>query len=70
MAVFTRTNAVVGWVYLRVARRRVERKLNRIVQAPRRRGKLLAGLGLTAVGATTIAMVARRDRARPSHASA
>jgi hypothetical protein len=70
MAVLTKRNAVVGWIVLRVKRKRIERKLNRIVQAPRRRGKLLAGVGITAIGATTIALVARRDRSEPSHASA
>ena len=71
MAIYTKRNALVGWIYLRVARKRVERKLNRIVDAPRRRGKLLAGVvGLTAVGATTVALVARRDRSEPSQASA
>jgi len=74
MAVMTKRNAVVGWIYMRVARRRVEKMLGSLVDAPRRRrrGRLLAGLGLglTAVGATTVAMVARRDRSRPSGASA
>jgi hypothetical protein len=44
-----------------------------IADAPRRRRRrrLLAGLGLTAAGATTVvAMVARRDHGRPSSASA
>ena len=70
MAIYTKRNALVGWIYLRIARKRLERKLNRIVEAPRRRGKLLAGVGLAAVGATTVAMVARRDRSGPSAASA
>jgi hypothetical protein len=73
MAVMTKRNAVVGWIYMRVARRRVEKMLGSLVDAPRRRrGRLLAGLGLglTAVGATTVAMFARRDRSRPSRASA
>jgi hypothetical protein len=69
MAIYTKRNALVGWIYLRLARKRMERKLNRIVEAPRRRGKLLAGVGLTAIGATTLAVVARRDRSGSSHAS-
>jgi hypothetical protein len=73
MAVLTKRNAVVGWIYLRVTRRRVEKMLGSIADAPsrRRRRRLLAGLGLTAAGATTVvAMVARRDHGRPSSASA
>jgi hypothetical protein len=73
MSVMTKRNAVIGWIALRVARRRVEKMLGSVVKAPprRRRRRLLAGLGLTAAaGATMVAMVARRDHSRPSGASA
>ena len=69
-------NAVIGWLTLRIARRRIEKMLDALVEAPkrrRRRRRLLAGLGLglTAVGAaTTTAFVVRRERGKPTSAPA
>ena len=63
MNVFTKRNALIGWIVMRVARRRVERKLSSLVDRSTQRRTLVAGLGLAAVGVgTTVALLARRDR--------
>lgn len=63
MNVFTKRNALIGWIVMRVARRRVERKLSSLVDRSTQRRTLAAGLGLAAVGVgTTVALLARRDR--------
>ena len=63
MNVFTKRNALIGWIVMRVARRRVERKLSSLVDRSTQRRTLVAGLGLAAVGVgATVALLARRDR--------
>lgn len=63
MNVFTKRNALIGWIVMRVARRRIERKLGFLAGRSTQRWALVAGLGLAAVGAgTTVAILARRDR--------
>ncbi len=63
MNVFTKRNALVGWLVMRIARRRVERKLSSLVGRTPRRRVLVAGVGLVAAGVgTTVAVLARRDR--------
>jgi len=55
--IFTRRNALIGWVVLRLARRKLRRRLG-IAGNGRRRG-LLAGFGVAA-GAGAAALYARR----------
>lgn len=63
MNVFTKRNALIGWLVMRVARRRVERKLSSLVDRSTQRRTIVAGFGLAAVGVgTTVALLARRDR--------
>jgi len=63
MNVFTKRNALVGWLVMRIARRRVERKLSSLIGRTPRRRALVAGVGLVAAGVgTTVAVLARRDR--------
>ena len=63
MNVFTKRNALIGWIVMRIARRRAERKLSSLVDRSTQRRTLVAGLGLAAVGVgTTVALLARRDR--------
>jgi hypothetical protein len=61
MQIFTKRNAVIGWVVARIARKRLERRLNALAGhggGRRRRFAVRAGLaaGLAVVGA----FVARR----------
>jgi len=62
MNVFTKRNALIGWIVMRVARRRLHRKLDALLGKSARRRTLAAGLGLAAVGATTVTVLARRER--------
>jgi hypothetical protein len=55
MNIFTRRNALVGWIALRVARRKLRKRLGRGNSG--RRG-MLAGVGLAATG-TAVALYAR-----------
>jgi hypothetical protein len=57
MNIFTRRNALVGWIALRVARRKVRKRLGR--SGSGRRLGILAGAGLAAA-ATTAAVFVRR----------
>lgn len=61
MNVFTRRNAVVGWVVSRIARKRVERRLNAVAGNAQGRWRLALGAALAAGAAVTAgALVARR----------
>ena len=62
MNVLTKRNALIGWIVMRVVRRKLDKKLNALVGKSARRRTLAAGLGLVAVGATTVAVLARRER--------
>jgi hypothetical protein len=70
MHIFTKRNALLGWIVYRVARRRLEHKVEAVAARKRRRG-LLAGLGLAA-GAGTLAALAfwARRGHEPAHAGA
>jgi len=50
MHVFTKRNALVGWIVTRNARKRLERRLNAIARGsrPRHRRKLVLGAGIVA----------------------
>lgn len=61
MHVFTKRNALVGWMYARIARKRLERRLNAIVRGSRRGRKLVVGAGIVGSAALALgALVARR----------
>jgi len=67
MKIFTKRNALLGWVVYRVARRRVEK---RVESGHKVRNGILAGMGLAA-GATAAAVLwARRGHPEPSHVRA
>lgn len=67
---FTKRNALIGWLVMRIARRRIEKKLSSIVGRSTQRRTLVAGLGLAAVGVgATVAILARRDRPAASSAT-
>ena len=65
MSVFTKRNALIGWVVTRIARKRLERRLNALARGGdtrRRKLALGAGAGLLAGAAFTVgALVARRS---------
>jgi hypothetical protein len=65
MHIFTRRNALIGWIVLRVARRKLKQRLGRSGNG-RRRG-LLAGAGLAATG-TAVALYARHGNGKPAEA--
>jgi len=68
MRIFTKRNALLGWLVYRLARRNLEYRLERAVRRhPRRRG-LLAGVGLAAGAAAAVALWVRRDNAEPARA--
>jgi hypothetical protein len=68
MHIFTKRNALLGWIVYRVARRRLEHKVEAVTGHKRRRG-LLAGLGLAAGAMAALAFWARRGH-EPAHAGA
>jgi hypothetical protein len=45
MHVFTKRNALVGWIVTRIARRRLERRSKAIARGHRTRRKLVLGAG-------------------------
>jgi hypothetical protein len=66
MHVFTKRNALVGWIVTRLrkptARKRLERRLKAIARGPRTRRKLVLGAGI--VGSAVVALgafIARRS---------
>jgi hypothetical protein len=69
MHIFTKRNALLGFVAYRIARRRLKQRVDSITGARRRRRGLLAGLGLAAGAVSALAFWSRRDTAqRPAHA--
>ena len=61
MHIFTKRNAIIGWIATRIARKRVERRLNAVAGNPQRRRRLALGAALaTGVAVTAGALVARR----------
>ena len=69
MHIFTKRNALLGWIVYRVARRRLERRVESVTGHKRRRG-LLAGLGLAAGAGAAGALWARRGHAEPAQVGA
>jgi len=68
MRIFTKRNALLGWLVYRLARRNLEHRLERAVgRHPRRRG-LLAGAGLAAGTVAAVALWVRRDHTEPVRA--
>jgi len=67
MHVFTKRNALVGWIVTRRARKRLERRLNAIARGsrPRHRRKFVLGAGMVGGAAFALgalgALVARRS---------
>jgi hypothetical protein len=64
MHVFTKRNALVGWIVTRIARKRLERRLNAIARGSDSRGrrKLVFGAGILGGAAVALgALVARRS---------
>jgi hypothetical protein len=71
MAIYTRRNAVLGWIVYRVARRELKHRVEHAVgKGHGRRLGMLTGLGLVAGAVATVAIVARRGRAEPARVGA
>jgi hypothetical protein len=70
MHIFTKRNALLGFIVYRVARRRLERRVESVTGGHKRRRGLLAGLGLAAGAVAALAFWSRRDvgHQRPAHA--
>ena len=70
MHIFTRRNALLGWIVYRVARRRIGQRVEAATGHKRRRGLAagLAGLGLAAGAIAAAAFWARRGSSEPAHA--
>ena len=69
MGIFTKRNALLGWIVYRLARRRLEHRVESVIGSHKRRRGVLAGLGLAGGAAATLAFWARRDNGRhPAHA--
>ena len=61
MKVFTKRNALIGALVTWIARKRLERKLNRLAGHAHRRRRLLVGAGaVTSVAVALGAVLARR----------
>jgi hypothetical protein len=74
MRIFTKRNALVGWVTLRIAARKLRARFERPQKKTRPRGLLVAGAfaaGATVAGATAGAVHLRRRRGsrEPMHAT-
>jgi hypothetical protein len=70
MKLFTKRNALIGWIVLRIARRRLRQRLGIAgTGRGRRRGLLAAGAGLAAA-ATALAFYARRANGESAPAEA
>ena len=68
MRIFTKRNALLGWLVYRLARRNLEHRLERAAgRHPRRRG-LLAGIGLAAGTAVAVGLWVRRGDTEPARA--
>ena len=63
MKIFTKRNALLGWVVYLVARRRIEHR-----EYDKVRNGVLAGLGVAAGAAAAVALWTRRGHAEPARA--
>ena len=66
MHVITRRNAVIGWIVTRIARKRLERRLNAVAGNARRGRRLALGAIFAAGAAAAGALVARRAAGSPA----
>jgi len=66
MRIFTKRNALLGWIVYRVARRRLEHRVESVNGGRKRRRGLLAGIGLTAGAVAALAFWARRGHPQPA----
>jgi hypothetical protein len=62
MHVFTKRNALVGWITTRIARRKAKRRF-RAVLAQTNRHRLALGAGAAATGLAVTAIAVRRSHA-------
>jgi hypothetical protein len=70
MHIFTKRNALLGWIVYHIARRRLEQKVESVGGHKRRRG-LIAGIGLAAGAVAALAFwAARRGTTEPAHVGA
>jgi len=67
MKIFTKRNAVLGWIVYLVARRRIEK---RVESGHKVRNGILAGVGLAAGASAAAAFWMRRGRTEPAQARA
>jgi hypothetical protein len=67
MRIFTKRNALLGWIVYLVARRRIEK---RVESGHKVRNGILAGVGLAAGAAAVVAFWARRGQSQPAQARA
>ena len=70
MHIFTKRNALLGWIVYRIARRRLENRVESVTGGHVRRRGLLAGLGLAAGAMAALAFWARRGHGTPARAGA
>lgn len=64
MKIFTKRNAVLGWIVYLVARRRIEHR----AESHKVRNGVLAGVGIAAGAAAAVALWTRRGHAEPARA--
>ena len=67
MRIFTKRNALLGWLVYLVARRRIEK---RVESGHKVRNGIYAGVGLAAGAAAATAFWLRRGHSEPAHARA
>ena len=70
MRIFTKRNALLGWIVYRVARRRLEHRVETVTGGHARRRGLLAGVGLAVGAVAALALWARRGHPEPARVGA
>jgi hypothetical protein len=70
MQIFTKRNALLGFLVYRLARRKLEHRLETVGGGHPRRNGLLAGVGLAAGAVAAGALWARRGHAEPAQVGA
>ena len=68
MKIFTKRNALLGWIVYLVARRRIEKRV--ASGGHRVRNGILAGVGVAAGAGAAVALWARRGHTGPAQARA